>query len=142
MLYWKQIKENIMKNWIIALSILILPMVTYFVLEKTNADTTGFEAVAANKPSIIKFSSPMCLDCKRMETVINEIIPAYSEKVSYEKVDAQSNDKRTKDLIKKYNVTLVPTCVFLKKDGTVYKRTEGFVEKPEFENHVKGLING
>lgn len=84
----------------------------------------------------------MCLDCKRMETVINAIIPAYSEKVSYEKVDAQSNDKRTKDLIKKYNVTLVPTCVFLKKDGTVYKRTEGFIEKPAFEGYVKGLING
>lgn len=32
-----------MKNWIIALSILILPMVTYFVLEKANADTMLYQ---------------------------------------------------------------------------------------------------
>lgn len=131
-----------MKNWIIALSILILPMVAYFVLDKTHNDTTGFEAQASSKPVIMKFSSPMCLDCKKLDTTINAVIPAYADKVTYEKINAQSSDARTAELIKKYNVTLVPTCVFLKKDGQVYKRTEGFMEKTEFENLVKGLING
>lgn len=131
-----------MKNWIIALSILILPMVAYFVLDKTHGDTTGFEAQAANKPMIIKFSSPMCLDCKKLDTTIDAVIPAYADKVAYEKINAQSSDSKVQGLIKKYNVTLVPTCVFLKKDGQLYKRTEGFMEKPEFENIVKGLING
>ena len=131
-----------MKNWIIALTILILPMAMYFYLDKTHSDKAGFEAQAANKPMIMKFSSPMCLDCKKLDTTIDAVIPAYKDQVAYEKINVQSQDSRTTGLIKKYNVTLVPTCVFLKKDVSLYKRTEGFMEKPQFENLVKGLING
>lgn len=131
-----------MKNWIIALSILILPMVAYFVLDKANGDTTGFVAQAADKPMIIKFYSPMCLDCKKIDTTIEAVLPEYAGMVSYEKLNAQANDARVNELVKKYKVTLVPTCVFLKKDGNVYKRTEGFLDQAEFKNIVKGLING
>lgn len=131
-----------MKNWIIALAILILPMVTYFVLDKTHADKTSFEAQAAGKPAVIKFASTMCLDCKRLGTVFNEVMPKYEGQVAYEQINAQANDKRTDALIKKYNVTVVPTVVFLKKDGTVYKRTEGFYDKNQLETYLKGIING
>ncbi len=131
-----------MKNWIIALCVLVLPMITYFVLDKTNADKAGFEAIAAGKPAVIKFSSPMCLDCKKLEATVNEVMPAYADQVSYEQINVQSNDKRVNQLIKQYNVTLVPTCVFLKKDGSTYKRTEGFLDKAEFEKYLKGIING
>lgn len=134
-----------MKNWIIALAVLIIPMMTYFVLDKTNADKTAFEANAQSsysKPVVIKFASPMCLDCKKIESVMNEVMPAYADKVTYQKINAQSNDANTSALIKKYSVTLVPTLVFLKKDGTVYKRTEGYMPKSELEKILKGLING
>lgn len=131
-----------MKNWIVALSILILPMAAYFVLEKNQVSTAGFEAQAADKAVLMKFSSPMCLDCKKMDTVINSVIPKYVDKVTYQNINAQANDAKTNELVKKYNVTLVPTCVFLKKDGKVYKRTEGYIEPAEFEGYIKGLING
>ena len=48
-----------MKNWIIALAILIIPMVTYFVLDKTQASKAAFEAQATqnmSKPVVMKFS--------------------------------------------------------------------------------------
>lgn len=132
-----------MKNWIVALAILILPIVTYYVLDGTNGDKTNFEAVAAmGKPVVIKFASSMCLDCKKMETMMNEVMPAYSDKVVYEKINSQSNDRNTKSMIKKYNVTVVPTVIFLNKDGSVYKKTEGSYDKQEFEKYLKGIING
>ncbi len=134
-----------MKNWIIALAVLIIPMMTYFVLDKTNSDKAAFEAQAQSsysKPVVIKFASPMCLDCKKIESVMNEVMPAYADKVTYQKINAQSNDANTSALIKKYSVTLVPTLVFLKKDGTVFKRTEGYMPKSELEKILKGLING
>ena len=37
-----------MKNWIIALAILIIPMVTYYVLDKTHSDKAAFEANIQN----------------------------------------------------------------------------------------------
>ena len=134
-----------MKNWIIALAVLIIPMMTYFVLDKTNSDKAAFEAQAQSsysKPVVIKFASPMCLDCKKIESVMNEVMPAYADKVTYQKINAQSNDANTSALIKKYSVTLVPTPVFLKKAGPVFKRTEGYMPKSELEKILKGLING
>ena len=131
-----------MKNWIIALSILIIPMVAYFVLDKNQVAMTGFEAQAADKALVMKFSSPMCLDCKKMDEVIQTVMPKYADDVMYQSIDAQADNPQTNELIKKYNVTLVPTCVFLKKGGKLYKRTEGFVEPAQFEEYVKGLING
>lgn len=134
-----------MKNWIIALAILVIPMVTYYVMDKTHAGNEAFEANAQStysKPVVIKFASPMCLDCKKLEGVMNEVMPKYADQVSYEKINAQSNDSKTESLIKKYTVTLVPTMVFLKKDGSIYKRTEGFISNGELEKIIKGLING
>jgi len=129
-----------MKNWIIALTVLILPIMTYFILEKTNATTT--EAIAQNSalPTIIKFASPMCLDCKKLEATMIEVMPNYNGKVNYQKVDAQSNDANTTALIKKYNVTLVPTLVLLKKDGTIYKQVEGYFTQNELKSMFDGLL--
>lgn|SRR5574344_1142702 len=134
-----------MKNWIIVLAILLVPLAAYFVLDKTNSDKTAFEAQAlqnSGKPVVIKFASPMCLDCKKLESVINDVMPKYADKITLQKINAQDNSPITTDLIKKYNVTLVPTMVFLKKNGSVYKRTEGYMTNSEFEKILKGLLNG
>lgn len=132
-----------MKNWIVALAVLIIPMMTYYVFDKTHNANTAFEANAKSaysKPVVIKFASPMCLDCKKLEAVMNEVMPKYEGKVIYQKVNAQNNDSNTSALIKKYSVTLVPTVVFLKKDGTVHKQTEGYMTKNELENHINALL--
>ena len=127
-----------MKNWIIALAILILPIATFYVLEKTNTATT--EAIAQNSstlPTIIKFASTMCLDCKKLDATMTEIMPEYENKINYKKIDVQSKDAETSAMIKKYNVTLVPTLVMLKSDGTVYKQIEGYFTK----NDLKSIFN-
>ena len=134
-----------MKNWIIALAIIIIPTVTYFVLDKTNSPKAAFEAqaqISYSKPVVLKFSSPMCLDCKKLEGVTSVVMPKYSDKIEYKKYTTQNNDSETDALIKKYNITLVPTMIFVKKDGNVYKKTEGFMTEKELENILKGLING
>ncbi len=130
-----------MKNWIIALAILIIPMASYYVLDKMNADKTGFEAQASyNKPVVIKFYSSMCLDCKKLETVMKEVMPKYADKVTYQNINGQSSDKASEALVQKYNVNLVPTMVFIKKDGSTYKRTEGCLSRQELESILDGLL--
>lgn len=125
-----------MKNWIIALAILVIPIVAYYALDKNAAQKAAFEAQAAqsmNKPVVIKFYSPMCLDCKKLESVIKEVMPKYADRVTYQSINGQSSDKATEALVQKYNVTLVPTMVFVKKDGTLYKRTEGCLAKEQLD---------
>ena len=129
-----------MKNWIVALVVLLLPIVTYFVLDKTNGDKTNFEAVAASgKPAVIKFGSTMCLDCKKLEAVVKEVLPKYENRIIFQNINGQSNDAAAEALVSRYNVTLVPTMVFVKKDGTVYKRTEGCLAKEQLDHILSEL---
>lgn len=125
-----------MKNWIIAIAILVIPMVAYYAMDKNAAEKAAFEANAAqsmSKPVVIKFFSPMCLDCKKLETAVKEVLPKYSDKITYQNVNGQSTDKASEALVNKYNVTLVPTMVFIKKDGTVFKRTEGCLSTDQLD---------
>ena len=45
-----------MRNWIIALAILVIPMVAYYAFDKSSVNKAGFEAQAEmGKPVVIKF---------------------------------------------------------------------------------------
>ena len=126
-----------MKNWIIALVILVVPVIAYYALDKNASQKAAFEAQAAQstaKPVVIKFYSPMCLDCKKLDSVVKEVLPKYEDRIVFQNINGQANDKNTEALVAKYNVTLVPTMVFVKKDGTVYKRTEGCLAKEQLDH--------
>ena len=63
-----------MRNWIIVLLIFVFPLGVFAWLEtnynKTNAEevkTASHMVVPTNgKPKMMKFSSPMCSDCKKV----------------------------------------------------------------------------
>lgn len=129
-----------MKNWIVALIILIAPIVTYYVLDKNSQNKAAFEAQAqVGKPSVIKFYSTMCLDCKKLDVVTKEIMPKYADKLNYQAYNVQNNDKSVDALVQKYGVTLVPTMVFIKKDGSVAKKTEGYLTNQQLEQNLNAL---
>ena len=129
-----------MKNWIVALIILIAPIVSYYVLDKNSQNKAAFEAQAqVGKPSVIKFYSTMCLDCKKLDVVTKEIMPKYADKLNYQAYNVQNNDKSVDALVQKYGVTLVPTMVFIKKDGSVAKKTEGYLTNQQLEQNLNAL---
>ena len=131
-----------MKNWIIALLILVVPLVAYYSLDKNAKTRASFEVLAledTNKPKVIKFYSPMCLDCRKLDAVVKEVMPKYSDKVVYQEFDGQSSDKRTQEMIKTYNVNLVPTMIFLQKDGMIYKKTEGYMSQKELVSVLNAI---
>ncbi len=130
-----------MKNWIIALAVVAIPLAAYYILDKNSENINALEARAAGKPAVIKFSSPMCLDCKKLDIVVKEVLPKYEDKIDYQNINAQSNDPATSDLIAKYKINLVPTMIFLKKNGSLHKKTEGTMSKNELEKYIKEIIN-
>lgn len=130
-----------MKNFSIIALIFVVPLLAYMILTKGDVSSAN-KAADANKPQIIKFTSLMCLDCKKLDKVIKEIYPKYSEKIVLIEVPVQNENEFTKKQVEKYNVTLVPTLIFLDSKGKKIRRTEGFVEKNELEKYMKDLING
>ena len=130
-----------MKNIITILLILILPIVIYVYM----SNNIG-ESVAATRnsdlPTVITFTSSMCMDCQKIKSVLAEIEPNYSDKVNFEYVQALDKSKKVKDSIKKYGVVLVPTMIFVDKNGKQLNKIEGFLEKEKLEAEIEELING
>lgn len=124
------------KTIITILAIIILPLLAFWAMT-WNKDST---AVAdTNLPQIIKFSSSMCLECKEVEKIFNEILPKYKDRVTYTAIVVDSRKDMNNKLIKKYNITLVPTVVMLDSNGKECKRFEGAVTKEEYVEVIEKL---
>ncbi len=144
------------KNLIIIALIFAIPLVAFAVLNKsncttakTNVDTRQGSSQTVNqnpadnnalgKPQVIKFSSAMCLDCQTMNKLFKEVFPKYQDRIVLTEIHVQDGNAFTGEQIKKYNVTLVPTMIFLDSKNNQVKRIEGAIDKSELEDYLEGL---
>lgn len=129
-----------MKNFSIITLIFVVPLIAYMFLTKPDASMAS-KSTDANKPKIMKFTSLMCLDCKKLDKVFKELYPKYSDKITLVEVPVQTETAFVKTNVQKYNVTLVPTLVFITAKGKMLYKTEGYMPKEELEKKMKALIN-
>ena len=129
------------KNVITILFIFLVPLAIYWGLTRDKVLGT-LPTIAFTGSEIIKFSSPMCYECQELDKVFKEVYPEFANKVSVTKIDVTSKDKNVKNLIKQYDVKLVPTCIFKNKEGQVIRRTEGMIQPRILENYIREQING
>lgn len=80
-----------------------------------------------NMPALLEFSSETCYPCKQMKPVIEEIKKDYEGKAMVKIVDVYED----MELAEKYNIRLIPTQIFLDKEGKEYFRHEGLFPKEE-----------
>ncbi len=127
------------KNLIIISLIFVLPLIAYAVLSGTKVESAPPEHVSG-KPQIIKFSSKLCSDCKKMRGVFEAVMPQYTGTVEVIEYDIEKGDKNVNDAIDTYDIDLVPTVIYIDKNGKVVRKTEGYVDKQKFETYVKELL--
>ena len=128
------------KNIIIILAIFLVPLAAYFGL--TRDKLTTLPSIASSGAEIVKFSSPMCYECQELEKIFEEVFPKYSNNITLKKVDVTQKNNETRELIKKYEVKLVPTTVFKNAEGKVTRRIEGSMQSQILENYLKEITNG
>ncbi len=126
------------KNIIIIVAIFILPIIAYVAL--SSSQSVSATQRVEGQPQIIKFSSKLCLDCKKIKKGFDELVPEYQDKISITEYNIDGSDKEVNDAIAKYNVSLVPTIVFINQNGKEVRRTEGFVNKNTLEEYFKELL--
>jgi thioredoxin-related protein len=95
-----------------------------------------------NNPSLLVFSSTMCMDCQKIKGVIQDVKQEYSNKINIVEINALDNNKKVKEQIQKYNVVLVPTLIFTDNQGMQTKKIEGYVPKSDLVKEIEALING
>lgn len=130
-----------MKNIITILLILIIPAMVYSIINKNSQDMSVM-AKDNGLPTLMTFTSTMCLDCRKMKAIINEIENDYKGKINFVSVNATDKNNSVKGLVKKYSVVLVPTMIFINKEQTEVKRIEGAITKEELQKELEALSNG
>jgi len=121
--------------------IMVLPVMSYAIFKAPNQ---GFASeAAAGKPMVIEFSAPLCLECKKLGKVLEVVEPKFKDKVVLQKISVtSSSDKSVEEKVKKYQVKVVPTMIFINAEGTVIDKTEGSMPAAELEKEFQQLING
>lgn len=124
-------------NLIKLLTLVITPIIVAFALGLTSLATeTG-----AKKPTILEFSSPMCSACNQLKQVLPGIEAKYASQIEIKKYNVASTDPVTQQLASTHNVKVVPTLVFIDKNGNVVRSTKGCLTESQLNSYFKELIN-
>lgn len=137
-----------MKNWIVILLIFIIPLGLYAFLDAEAQNekmcTLQEENINLNNGAkLIKFSSPMCSECKQVSEELSKVAKDIKSKITIEEINVLDNSKAAADynkkLIKKYKVTLTPTLIFVDKNGKIVHRQESVMKAEEIEKIINKI---
>ena len=87
------------------------------------------------KVTFIELGSVRCIPCKKMQPIMEEIKKEYKGQVKVIFYDVWTPEG--KPYAYKYKIRLIPTQVFLDKDGKEYFRHRGFFPKEELVKVLK-----
>ena len=125
------------KTLIIAALIFVLPLVVYGVMSSSRPAVSETAEASVGMPKVIKFSSPMCSDCQKLAETLDEIDDEYDDRVDFVEISVNNNSKEVKEQIRKYNVKLVPTTIFLNSKGEQIARIEGAIPKEQIVYYLE-----
>lgn len=85
--------------------------------------------VAVSKPQVtfVEIGSVNCIPCRAMQPIMNAVEQEYKGQVKIVFHDVWT--PKGKEDAMKYNIRVIPTQVFLDKDGNEYFRHEGYFPK-------------
>ena len=125
------------KNIIIIALIFALPIIAYAIM--STGHSVSAAKITEGQPQVLKFSSKLCSDCKKIKVCFDELKPKYQDSITIIEYDIESNDKNITDSLDKYNVTLVPTIILIDSQGKQVRRIEGAVSKEEMDKCLRAL---
>jgi len=94
----------------------------------------------SNKVTFVELGSVNCIPCKKMQPIMDSIEKKYEDQIKVIFYDVWKTDQ--KKYAKEYGISLIPTQVFLDKEGKEFHRHQGFYPEAEIDKILKskGLI--
>ncbi len=103
-------------------------------VELTN-DNFKAEVEDATTPVVIDVFATWCGPCQQMMPIFEELEKEFSSKYKFVKL----NIDEAREVAVKYNVSSVPTFVFI-KDGKVVGKESGYMNKNIFKEKMEGHL--
>jgi len=83
-------------------------------------------------PRLIELGSVNCIPCKMMAPILENLKKEYVGRMQVDFIDVNANP----DAARPFNITFIPTQVFLDKDGKEVFRHVGFFPQEEIEKQM------
>ena len=104
--------------------------------ENTNLTSTSLKQVVSNgKPTLAEFGRGICIPCKEMKPILEELSIEYKGKLNVVIVEVDDNV----DLTRQFGIMMIPTQIFLDSDGEEVFRHIGFYPKEEIIVQLKKM---
>jgi thiol-disulfide isomerase/thioredoxin len=78
-------------------------------------------------PRMIDFGSTMCIPCKEMEPILEELQIEYKDRLLIEFIDVTKNQDKSRE----YGINVIPTQIFFDEEGKEFFRHIGFFSKED-----------
>lgn len=106
----------------------------------TSTTTTGYSAtttatVPKSLPMVLDFGRGICIPCKQMKPILDELAKEYQGKAIIRIIDI---DKEA-ELTQQSRIRLIPTQIFINADGKEIYRNEGVMEKAAIIEKLKEM---
>jgi thioredoxin-like negative regulator of GroEL len=110
-------------------------------LQLTQAKIRGRKVAAAGltRPRILSFSAKWAEPCKQLQADLDKAKAEFGDQVEIYTVDV--DDPKNEQLINQYDVSPVPTVVFLDEKGKVVNFLIGYSDSAELERSIKKVLN-
>jgi thioredoxin 1 len=103
---------------------------------QSNANATGpSEGTSTALPRLLDLGADKCIPCKRMAPILEELKDEFSGRFQVDFIDVWKNPKEAP----KYQVTTIPTQIFLSPDGKELFRHVGFFGREDILGKWKEL---
>jgi len=103
--------------------------------QSTSQDVTKKQTEQRPLITFVELGSVNCIPCRKMQPVMKAIEEKYSGQVQVIFYDIWKDDQ--KKYAQEYAIRLIPTQVFLDKDGKEVMRHEGFFQEEEIDAFLK-----
>jgi thioredoxin 1 len=134
---WRKDGESRMsKVWKIAIVAALVAVVAIVIINKQWGSSPGTDAAkgsaqvsppAAGLPRLLDLGSTVCIPCKMMAPILEELKKEYAGRLQVEFVDVMANP----DAATPYKISLIPTQIFFDASGKERFRHEGFISKED-----------
>tara|TARA_Y100000768_G_scaffold222170_1_gene167489 strand:+ start:1199 stop:1687 length:489 start_codon:yes stop_codon:yes gene_type:complete len=116
--------------------LLFISLTTFFILvrlifapqEPSQQEKIELSSIEQKGKIVVQFFSPNCLGCVLSERAINNFKNTYSEEFKVIQINIADDDYS--DMVKKYNVSVVPTFIYF-DDGIVVESYKGTLRSSE-----------
>jgi thiol-disulfide isomerase/thioredoxin len=106
-----------------------------------NARIKGRRVAAAGfaHPRILSFTAAWAEPCKQLKTDLDKVQGQYGTQLDVSSIDV--DDPKNEKLMEQYDVSPIPTVVFLDSDGKVVNYFVGYSNNDDLDSSVKKVLN-